>query len=154
MQIEGFILQINRLFDNYDQAISEKKKEDKIQFLRKELERYSNYQFETAVNRILKDENIRRFPTLAQIKANMPIVETKETELKDCDRCRDGLIPVWIPKQITKNEISYYQYSFACPFCEAGKTMQGRFPILPTEYQSIPYEILRNKPKTMESNGR
>lgn len=150
MQIEVIILQTRRLFENYSPELSDKKRDEKIQFLMEELKNYNAYQFETAVNKILKDENIKKFPSIAQIKANMPTIEAKKEDAKDCDHCRCGLTPVWVPKQVSKNEIRYYQYSFACPFCEAGKTMQGRFPILPTEYQSIPYEILRKKPKTRE----
>jgi len=141
MQLEVLVLQTNRLFNNYSTETTEKKRQEKIDFLRNELENINSEQFRFAVDSIIRDENIKRFPTLAQIKAYLP-KNNDYKSFKDCDRCRDGTVGVWIYKKEFDRE---YSYTFRCPFCEAGRNAGSAIPILSQEYHSIPYEKLREK---------
>ncbi len=144
MNLDVLILQTNRLFLNYSPEVSEKKREEKISFFRQELTGISEYQFKTAVDEIIKDVNIKKFPTIAQIRGYIPRNNSKAEEMKDCDHCHGGIAPVWQFKESLKR---HYQFAYACPFCEAGRVKQKTFPLLPIEYHSIPFEVLRKNPE-------
>jgi hypothetical protein len=134
------ILQVKRLYDNYSQRYDEELLRDKVNFILKELPWLEGNSFKSAVDFILQDENIKKFPTIAQIRAYLP--KKSRLELKDCDHCRGGITSLWIFKPEFNRE---YSYAYACPFCEAGKAKSKDIPILPYEYHSIPYEKLRER---------
>ena len=56
------VLCVNRLYNNYNPETSQKIRDDKIKFLMSELSKYESYQFEKAVDSIISDENIKKFP--------------------------------------------------------------------------------------------
>ena len=59
---------VNRLYKNYATETSERVRNEKIEFLHEELNSYKDISLEKAIDSILKDENIKKFPTIAQIK--------------------------------------------------------------------------------------
>lgn len=135
MSVESIILAINRLVSNYCPDIGQKAREEKIRFFSEYLKNYTEQQIDNAVMAILHDENIKRFPTLAQIKNHITrnIVHIKHN---DCDHCQNGCVPVW---QLMPNGLKYC-YTYACHACAAGRHVN--LPILPTEYRAIPYKVL------------
>lgn len=138
---DQIILQVKRLYDNYSQKYDEDMLRSKINFILKELPWVTGESFRCAVDFILRDENIKKFPTLSQIRAYLPKgIENKS--YSDCDRCRDGTVGVWIHKPEFNRD---YCYTFRCPFCEAGRYAGSAIPLLPQEYHSMPYEKLREK---------
>lgn len=143
MSLDVLVMQVKRLYENYNSNRDDDLIKNKVKFIQREIPNIEARAFSRAVDEILRDENIKRFPSIAQIKSFLPRQQASQIELNDCDHCRSGLTPVW---QFKEKLNRHYQYSYACPFCDAGKAMSERFPYLPDEYRSIPYETLRSRP--------
>ena len=110
MDLQSVVLCVNRLYNNYNPETSQKLRDDKIKFLMSELGNNQSFQLEKAVDGIIHDENIRKFPTLAQIKNYMPAVALKETEY--CNTCEHtGYYNVW---QLKQDINKYYSIAYAC----------------------------------------
>lgn len=144
MNIETVVIQVNRLCDNYNPEYASKARDAKIKLFHDELQYLNDHSLQLAVDEILKDANIKKFPTIAQIKGYIPRNNNMAEEIKDCDHCRNGLTWIW---QYKEKLGSHYQIAYACPFCEAGRVKQKTFPLLPIEYHSIPFEVLRKNPE-------
>lgn len=133
MNTETLILQVNRMLRNYDSKISDKDKMEKINFLRNELIKYTEYQFEKAVDSILNNANIKKFPTLAQIKSYIekPLDVEKP---KGCEKCEfTGYFNLW-----QKRKDRYYSFAYRCDCLlgEKHKAGKGLMPLI--DQQAIP----------------
>lgn len=137
---DQIIMQVKRLYDNYSQKHDEEIVRAKINFIFRELPGIKGEDFRSAVDFILRDENIKKFPTISQIRAYLP--KSQKGEYTDCDHCRSGITTVLVFKKEFNKE---YEYAYACPFCDAGKNAGSGIPVLPYEYHSIPYEKLRER---------
>ena len=127
MKIETMVLCVNRLYNNYNPETSQKIRDDKIKFLMSELSKYESYQFEKAVDSIISDENIKKFPTIAQIKAYIPRGDSKAGQ-EYCDKCeRTGYYNVW---QYRESIGKYYTYAYRCP---CNNTTMQNIPTLASE---------------------
>ena len=110
MNVDAIVLGVNRLYNNYNPETSQKIRDDKIKFLNDEFKEYESWQFERAIKDIVSDENIKKFPTIAQIKNYMPRT-TGETQ-EYCDKCeRTGYYNVW---QLKQDLNKYYSIAYAC----------------------------------------
>lgn len=118
MSIQAIIELTNRLYDNYNPETSQKVRESKIDLLRIELKGYSAKQIGDACQRIMQDENIKKFPNVAQLKAFIPRWENKQ-DSKGCVSCEDtGYYTIW---QKRDSMGKYYSFSFRCR-CEKGQS--------------------------------
>lgn len=126
MNIEAIVLGVNRLYDNYAPETSKASKDNKIQFLNRELSGYSSYQFDKAVCAIVSDENIKRFPTLAQIKNHMPRTVEKDMEnTKYCTKCEGtGYYSVW---QYKTGINKHYSFPYRC---RCNNTFMQHIPLI------------------------
>lgn len=127
MKIETMVLCVNRLYNNYNPETPQKIRDDKIKFLMTELAKYESYQLERAVDGVISDENIRKFPVIAQIKNHMPRNDSQETH-EYCDKCeRTGYYNVW---QKRESIGKYYYFAYRCP---CNTTTNLSMPVLAVE---------------------
>ena len=102
--------QVDRLYDNYSISASPKIREDKVSFLFRELEHTKTQYFIKATHRILRDESIRTFPSLAQIKNYMVISSDVESQQKFCKQCEEsGYYTTW-----QLRDAQWYSFAFRC----------------------------------------
>mgnify|MGYP001577301662 CR=1 FL=1 len=110
MNVDAIVLGVNRLYNNYNPETSQKIRDDKIKFLNDEFKEYESWQFERAIKDIISDENIKKFPTIAQIKNYMPRTTGEVQEF--CDKCeRTGYYTVW---QFRESLNKYYDFAYRC----------------------------------------
>ena len=121
MTMEMIVLQVNRLFNNFSPETSQKIREEKINFLRSELHNCNDQQFRRAVDGILGDENIKKFPTLSQFRNHLKSGGNNQVQdLRGCQRCEDsGYYNVW---QLRRD--SWYSFAYRCN-CEKGNSIQS-----------------------------
>lgn len=115
MKSEIVIECVNRLYNNYNPETSQKIRDDKISFLISELKNYKDWQFIKAVDSIVSDENIKRFPPLATIRNYMPAQEKSNTEY--CVRCeQSGYYTVWQRHGAIKGKDDghWYRHVYGC----------------------------------------
>jgi hypothetical protein len=119
MMIETIILQVKRMFNNFAPEAAQKIREEKIHFLTHELRNYTDDQFRHAVDNILGDENIKRFPTLAQLKNHLRSSGNHQAqELQGCQSCEDsGYYVIW---QLRRE--AWYSFAYRCN-CEKGNSI-------------------------------
>lgn len=127
MKIETMVLCVNRLYNNYNPETSQKIRDDKIKFLMTELAKYESYQLEKAVDGVISDENIKKFPGIAQIKNYMPRNDSHETQ-EFCDNCeRTGYYNVW---QKRESIGKWYDFAYRCA---CNNTTMQNIPVLASE---------------------
>lgn len=118
------IKQVNRLYDNYNADIDQEIRSAKIEFLNRELSTYNTKAFIIACNSIIADENIKRFPSLAQIKNYIPRNDSIETQ-DFCDKCeRTGYYNIWQYKESLNR---WYSVAYRCA---CNHTTMQNMPIL------------------------
>ena len=115
MKTETIIFQVNRLIRNFNPESGARIIESKIDLIRDELaENYTDRQFIEAVDEILHDENVKRFPTIAQIRNYMRKgkAHSHEEAQRFCDTCEGtGYYSIW---QYKESLGQYYSFPFRC----------------------------------------
>lgn len=125
MNIEELIPEVYRLYDNYNMDTDKETRQAKANFLYKEIKYYPGDALNKAVDQIISDENIKKFPTVAQIKNYMRLHNSQPIrDLQGCDKCeRTGYYTLW---QFKQNIGRYYSFAFRCD-CALGNS----FPSMP-----------------------
>lgn len=129
MRIETIVTHVNRMIKNYSPEAAVKVIEAKINLVRDELaENYSDRQFIEAIDEILHDENVKRFPTIAQIRNFMRKgkIHTQEGAATHyCTQCeKSGYYNVW---QYMQGLGKYYSLAYRC---KCNHSQQLHLPII------------------------
>lgn len=122
MNLETTVTQTNKLFANFCPELPQKYREEKIKLIHSELYHIHDQAFVNAVEDILSDENVRKFPTIAQLK--LYAVKYKKSacdnqQAEGCEKCDRGVISSFLYKERFKR---WYRYTFRCT-CEAGQKL-------------------------------
>jgi hypothetical protein len=159
MQIEIFIVQMNRLFANFCSELSENAKKAKINFFMSEiLDKYSDEAMIYAVERILNDENIKKFPSLAQLKTYLR-EKNKTVHKESCPICEHtGYFTIWQIRRFENNDEThsgkYYPFAYRCN-CPLGNSFRNLKTVDP---KAIPERAHNpfppDNPKHKEFNNR
>ena len=127
MEMTEIIKQVNRLYDNYNADTHQEIRGAKIEFLNRELSKYNTKAFVIACDSILADENIKKFPSLSQIKNYIPKGDSKEIQ-EFCDKCeRTGYYNQW---QWREQLNKYYDFTYRC---HCNHTIMLNIPVLASE---------------------
>ena len=126
MKMETVIECVNKLSTNYDLVVNEKFREERIKLLSEVFKHKLDSSLKSAVEKVLHDENIKKYPTIMQIENYMPILHNQTQEY--CDKCeRTGYYTVW---QYRESISKYYDFAYRC-LCNS-TTMQN-IPALASE---------------------
>lgn len=110
MKLETIIECVNKLSTNYDIVINEKLKDERIKFLFDTFKNRLDESLRIATDRILYDENIKKFPTIIQIENYMPVYQN--TVQRYCTNCEGtGYYTVW---QYRESIGKYYTFAYRC----------------------------------------
>ena len=142
MNLQTIVLQVGRLMDNFSPEASRNVKDAKIRIVQQELSYADDNAFVDAVSDIMADENIRKFPTIAQLRVYIG-QRTKYVVIEGCGKCDRGIISSWIYKDEMKK---WYAYGFKCR-CEASKRLKAFIPA-----PEIIYPTNKRPPKLSEIN--
>jgi|SRR3972149_11174639 len=94
MRIETVVECVNKLSTNYDLIVNEGLREERIRLLAETFKHKLDNSLKVAVERIIHDENIKKFPRIEQIENYMPVIT--ELHQKYCDKCEGtGYYNVW-----------------------------------------------------------
>ena len=108
MRHETVIAAVDALSTNYDTFTPPELKEQRVKLLRDAFKHKLDSSFKTAVDSVLHDENIKKFPTLVQIENYMPKITNRQQQF--CDICKGtGYFNVW-----QFREKAYYSFAYAC----------------------------------------
>ena len=111
MRMETVIECVNKLSANYDLVVNEKLRDERIKLLSETFKNKLDSSLKSAVDRVLHDENIKKFPTIMQIENYMPILHNQPQEF--CDKCeRTGYYNQW---QWREQLNKYYDFAYRCP---------------------------------------
>lgn len=123
MKIETVIECVNKLSTNYDLVVNEKLKEERIKLLFDNFKHKLDTSLKSAVEKVMHDENIKKFPTIMQLENYMPILYNPSPEF--CDKCeRTGYYNVW---QRRESIGKYYSFAFRC---RCNTTTDQSMPVL------------------------
>ncbi len=118
MKHETVVEAVNKLSTNYDTYTPPETKEQRIRLLFDAFKHKQDSSLKSCVDKIIRDENIKKFPTLAQIENYLPTIVEKEQEF--CNTCeRTGYYNVW---QLKQDLNKYYSIAYAC---KCNKTAHG-----------------------------
>lgn len=110
MEMDSIIQGVNKLYDNYETTMPQDVRKAKANLLYRELQYYTGRSFLTSIENILSDENIKRFPTIAQIKNYMQQIPQHKEHQEYCDKCeKTGYYNVW---QLRHD--SWYSFAYRC----------------------------------------
>src|SRR3990167_7135539 len=126
MKMETVIEAVNKLSTNYDTYTAQELKDARIKLLMDAFKHKMDSSLKSSVDRVIHDENIKKFPTVMQIENYMPVIHNQHQEF--CDKCeRTGYYNVW---QYRESIGKHYDFAYICP-CNT-TTMQN-IPILDIE---------------------
>ena len=118
MRLETVIEAVNKLSTNYDTYTPPELKEQRIKLLSDAFKHKQDSNLKSAVDKVIHDENIKKFPTLAQLENYMPTGIEKDPDY--CNTCeRTGYYNVW---QLKQDINKYYSIAYAC---KCNKTAHG-----------------------------
>lgn len=139
MNQETLVLQINKLFDNYNQAAPPAMRDAKIRLLAPQLAQYHSDSLIRAVDKIINDENITYFPTVSQLKGYLRAgINQNKAYLQGCDKCdMSGYFTLW---QLRDGK--HYAFAYRCD-CALGQSYSGMPQI---DSQAIPKKVHSRKP--------
>ncbi len=110
MKIETVIECVNKLSANYDFGVNEKLRDDRIKLLSEAFKNKLDSSLKSAVERVIHDENIKRFPIISQLENYMPVLHNQAQEY--CDKCeRTGYYNVWHRRESIGK---WYDFAYRC----------------------------------------
>jgi len=111
MKMETVIEAVNKLSTNYESYTAQELKDSRVKLLMESFKHKLDSSLKTAVDRVIRDENIKKFPTVMQIENYMPVIHNQHQEF--CDRCeRTGYFNVW---QYRESIGKHYDIAYRCP---------------------------------------
>lgn len=108
------IIQVNRLYKNYNPGVSQQQIEDKVQYLVEELKGFSDSEFIKVCDKIISESKNRTFPTVEDFKSRWHSVRDGQQVVnhKFCSRCeKTGYYTIW--KQLGCDN-RWYRFSYRC----------------------------------------
>ena len=122
MRIETVIECVNKLSTNYDLIVNEKLRDERIKLIAETFKHKLDNSLQVAVESIIHDENIKKFPRIEQIENYMPAIAGRHQ--KYCDKCEGtGYFNLW----------QYRESGRYCSFayrCACNTTTMSEMPIL------------------------
>ena len=111
MKHETIVEAVNKLSTNYDTFTSAELKEQRVKLLMEGFKHKLDSSLKSAVDKVLHDENIKKYPTIMQIENYMPVLHNQTQEF--CDKCeRTGYYSVW---QFRESIGKHYSFAYRCP---------------------------------------
>ena len=123
MRIETVIECVNKLSTNYDLVPSDKQKDERIKLFAEAFKHKLDNSLRAAVDSIIHDENVKKFPMVTQVENYMPAIT--ERHQKFCDKCEGtGYFNVW---QYRESIGRYCSFAYRCA---CNTTSMNEMPIL------------------------
>ena len=126
MKMETVIECVNKLSANYDLVVNEKLRDERIKLLSETFKNKLDSSLKSAVDRVLHDENIKKYPTVMQIENYMPVLHNQTQNF--CEKCEGtGYYNVW---QRRESVGEWYSFAYRCP---CNNTTMQNIPALAAE---------------------
>ena len=101
---------VDKLSTNYDTFTSVELKEQRVKLLMEAFKYKLDSSLKSAVERVIHDENIKRFPIISQLENYMPVLHNQAQEY--CDKCEHtGYYNVW---QRQESIGKWYDFAYRC----------------------------------------